>query len=290
MVAGLNDAMDGCPHNEFLFNVDRACDKLKLLSTKIPPTIHVVLPQLREGLPPVCEQRLTYVNNKLRQLQCPHLQVVDLPPVALEDPLHPSREGTHQLLQHLQTALPNPLILNADFITGNRIYMDNTSVYIYGCSTCNQVRDITHGHCNTCREDMANYQPPDTAIDMGVDAFPPLLFPEGNLGLAYATITLRKEAIKNGYLQSTDDGWVIYTTPLPPEQRVIPEEGMDQTDTQSLVADLFQDASADLGDPLLGTADGNPPKRQRHDSSSTTSTTTESTHASDGEMEQALSA
>ena len=201
LVAGTNDVMSGTPHSDFLYTTERSCAKVAQLSTTITPHLVVVPPNLpAEALTPIQERRQTYLNLKLLQLEGETVDVTLLPQVDMEDSVHPSPAGTEQWLENLDQAhFPDSLIMNPSYLTGDRVYVDNTPVYVYGCTTCHQERDITDGFCNACREDMSNYVPEATG-----EAFPQLMASSRMITELFGTDTERAAALKSGALLERD--------------------------------------------------------------------------------------
>ena len=241
MVAGANDILEDIPKNQFLFNVDRGVAKLKALSSKVKPVLHVVPPFLDEdqltphqrarqqglALNRSCSEGSQYLLHKLMQVDGDGLNLLTQPMYDLEDVVHPTPEGTVKLLTHIQEQLGDPLILNANYVTGERIYMENRPIYIYGCRTCNQVRDIHGGYCNVCWEACNNFIPDNLDLTKGEDPFPPLKLHFGLLSTKFATITQRREAVDCGVLVEDKEQrcWYLHlnSAPLQPKADVPPE-------------------------------------------------------------------
>ena len=291
VVAGTNDVMADTTHKEFLFNVDKSCAKLLQLSTQVTPKVVVVPPNLdEEDITPVQGLRQKYLRLKLLQNAGDTLGVYTVPRVDMEDPLHPSKEGTNDWLVHLQTYYfsDKPLIMNENYITGDRIYLENKPVYIYGCTTCNQVRDVSDGYCNACREDLTNYVPDGADLATTPNSFPLLIAGGDMLADVFRTHTERAVAIKTGALVSQDGVDTININALTPQLGEMLEE-MDVVDGASdaqdsaaagnITDDAMEDQAKREGESVDGPPDG---KRlcSNKASLSTTSTSSNDSYSS----------
>ena len=258
MIAGANDILEDNSHQDFLFNVDKSVLKLKALSVTLKPKLTVVTPTLNEDLlTDLQRQRQLYLHHKLEQLTGGNLHLTKSPPVDLEDIVHPSPQGTENLVHHIQTVLAEPLVINTHHITGDRIYLENRPVYVYGCRTCNQVRGVSFGYCFQCREALTNFIPEEIDQDRGPNAFPPLhLKCSTMIGSYFPSRTYRQEGIQAGFLVAAGEGWVLNVNPIPPPP---PENNLPvDASGQRLLNDVT------MGD---GTPDGSalPPSQGTYD-------------------------
>ena len=69
-------------------------------------------------------------------------------PIEMED-IHPTQEGTRQMLQYLDSRVGD-IIWNKEVITNNKFYQGVTSIYKYGCLTCANYQGVMGDYCGSC--------------------------------------------------------------------------------------------------------------------------------------------
>ena len=72
---------------------------------------------------------------------------------------HPTEHATKEILQVLSAEYGEDIILNEDFMTTERMYAGEQSIYKYGCRTCPALGQFPRPleACPTCLEAKATY-------------------------------------------------------------------------------------------------------------------------------------
>ena len=185
VVAGFNDVTNNKESlKDFELKTDCAISKF-VHSTSDTQKLTLISPLLAPNFANDLQRsKLSSYNNLLQQTSEQHKNVFVFSP----DPtyveflgIHPTANGTANLIHQINEGIGGTLLRNADFIVAKSIYQGCQSVLTYGCIMCNETFNIIGGMCPPCRaahnkpaadgESPPNAPPPTEPID-GVHSQP----------------------------------------------------------------------------------------------------------------------
>ena len=123
---------------------DKGLEKLKNEIEKTPDK-HITLAYFKDNpfepsLPPEQTLRSKYLERGLEALQSDKVQVVPIPESEIDKDAtgHSTEGGTRKILLELDHYYAESMLLNADYLTCDRMYAVVQSVFRYGCRTCDK--------------------------------------------------------------------------------------------------------------------------------------------------------
>ena len=105
--------------------------------------------------------RSKYLERGLEALKSDKVQVVPIPEseIGKDATGHPTEGDTRKILLELDHHYAESMLLNADYLTSDRMYAGIQSVFRYGCRTCDRKGQFPRplGLCQTCIEQIGPY-------------------------------------------------------------------------------------------------------------------------------------
>ena len=142
--AGNNELKTEC-EKEFVYEVDRAAQKLEHLAASVPVT--VVLPPIRDEMP-VVAGRSEFLRETLSRVKS--ISIVGLHDVDLDETCHPTEKGTLSIIDQIHQVKKIILDDCRDDATLPVKYRQVQSVFKSGCRGCDNL-EYTPSLCVTCK-------------------------------------------------------------------------------------------------------------------------------------------
>ena len=150
--AGTNEILHTESLTEFVYTVEKSIEKVKELAANTNVTL--ILPSMPTNtVHEICKAK--YFGEKLKEVE--EIKVIELSDIEYESTgkhLHPTVDGTKTMIQQLDVACSNEVILpdaETDEIATTRKYRQVHTLYKVGCRGCSTFTGYTSELCETCR-------------------------------------------------------------------------------------------------------------------------------------------
>ena len=143
ILAGRNDLRTKCQNEgQYAFIVDKGVERLKRVLAKTPDKL-VTLTYFKDdtfqpALPLDMALRAKYLEQGLLGLKTEIVKVIAIPDSEIDKDAtgHSADGGTGKILFELDHYYDDSMLLNADYLTNERMYAGVESVFRYGCRMC----------------------------------------------------------------------------------------------------------------------------------------------------------
>ena len=152
--AGTNEILHAESIEEFVYTIEKSVEKVKELTANTNVTL--ILPSVPTRTPQeVCKAK--YLEEKLKDIK--EIKVIELSEIEYESTgrhQHPTVEGTKSMIQQLNTAMANELVLpdaKTDELATTKKYRQVQTLYKVGCRGCSNFTGYTNDLCASCKVD-----------------------------------------------------------------------------------------------------------------------------------------